>query len=408
MKIRSITCFFDPRSAQAYARLDNLAKLAEEGQTLFNNSGIDVQTTRLSSVPFPLLYPTEEVSSAVRLAQTLESDAKQRGFAYLSLGPALPAHLSSFDLIVPILEATQSVFLSGMIATPREGLSLPAARKCAQIIEAAARIRPDGFTNLNFGAGANVGPHGPFFPMSYHAGERPAFALAVECADLAVEAFRKATSLAEGRHKLVAALEDAATVISSHGAYLSQKYGVDYKGIDFSLAPFPQDWCSLGGALEALGLPALGMLGSAAAAAYLADTLDRGRWLRTGFNGLMLPVLEDSILPRRAAEGSLTVKDLLLFATMCGAGVDPTPLPGDATAEQIYPLLLDVAAIALRLNKPLIARLMPVPGKQAGDPVEYDFEYFAKSRVLGLPAAGLSGGLAGEETLSIQPRSGNM
>ncbi|HMN62947.1 MAG TPA: DUF711 family protein, partial [Anaerolinea sp.] len=89
-------------------------------------------------------------------------------------------------------------------------------------------------------------------------------------------------------------------------------------------------------------------------------------------------------------------------------GVDTAPLPGDATAEQIYPLLLDVAAIALRLNKPLIARLMPVPGKQAGDPVEYDFEYFAKSRVLALPAAGLSGGLAGEETLSIQPRSGNM
>ena len=206
---------------------------------------------------------------------------------------------------MPILAATETVFISGMITIPRKGLSLPAAHKCAQIITQAAQVTPDGFTNLRFGAGANVGPHCPFFPLSYHAGERPAFALAVECADLALNAFRNAPSLAEGRQKLVAALEDASTAISAHAVFLSQKYGVDFKGIDFSLAPYPQDWCSLGAALEALGLPALGMLGSTAAAAYLADTLDRGRWLRAGFNGLMLPVLEDSILSQRAAEGTL-------------------------------------------------------------------------------------------------------
>jgi hypothetical protein len=404
MKIRSITCFFDPRAAQAYAQLDNLAKLAEEGQALFNHSGVQVQTTRLSSVPFPLLYPTEDISSAVRLAQTIEADAKQRGFAHLSLGPALPAHLPSFDLVVPILEATEMTFVSGMIAAPREGLSLPAARKCAQIIKRAARISPDGFTNLRFGAGANVAPHGPFFPLSYHAGERPAFALAVECADLAVNAFRSSTSLAEARQKLIAALEDAATSLSAHAVFLSQKYGVDFKGFDFSLAPYPQEWCSLGGALEALGLPALGLLGSTAAAAFLADTLDRGRWLRTGFNGLMLPVLEDSVLAQRSAEGTLTVKDLLIYSTMCGVGMDTVPLPGDTTAEQIYALLLDVAAIALRLNKPLVARLMPVPGKKAGDTLEYTFEYFAKGAVMAMPAAPLSSGLAGEATLSIRPR----
>ncbi len=404
MKIRSITCFFDPRSPEAYARLDTLAKLAEEGRSLFDHSAIEVQTTRLSSVPFPLLYPTEETASAVRLAQTLESDAKQRGFAHLSLGPALPSHMPSFELVVPILEATEIIFLSGIIATPGEGLSLPAAHKCAQIIQRAARVSADGFTNLRFGVGANIGPHGPFFPLSFHAGERPAFALAVECADLALNAFRNASSLAEGRQKLIASLEDASTTLSAHGAFLSQKYRVDFKGIDFSLAPDPHEWCSLGGALEAMGLPAVGMLGSTAAAAYLADTLDRGRWLRTGFNGLMLPVLEDAVLARRAAEGALTVKDLLIYSTMCGVGMDTVPLPGDTSVEQIYALLIDVAAIALRLNKPLVSRLMPVPGKQAGDPVEYSFEYFAKGGVMAMPAAPLSAGMAGEETLSIRPR----
>jgi uncharacterized protein (UPF0210 family) len=404
MKIRSITCFFDPRSPRAYSHLDKLASLAAEGRTLFDQSGVEVQTTRLSTVPFPLLYPTEEVASAVRLAQTLEADAAERGFAYLSLGPALPEIPSSFDLVVPILEATKNVFLSGLMAAPREGLSLPAARACARIIAQAAVITPDGFTNLRFGALANVAPHGPFLPGSYHSGERPAFAVAVESADLAIEAFRRAGSLTEARKLLVTALEDAAAVISARAVHLSQKYAVDFKGIDFSLAPYPQDWCSLGGALEALGLPALGMMGSAAAAAFLADTLDRGRWLRTGFNGLMLPVLEDSVLARRAGEGVLTIKDLLIYSTMCGAGLDTVPLPGNATPAQLTGVLLDVAAIALRLNKPLIARLMPLPGKQAGDLVEFDFEFFAKSRVLALPAAELTGGLAGDERISIQPR----
>src|SRR5512146_3539022 len=130
MKIRSITCFFDPRSPQAYQHLDILASLAKEGAQLYNQSGIEVQTTRLATVPFPLLYPTEEASNAVRLAQTLEKDASDRGFGYLSLGPALPANPASFDLVIPILQATKNVNLSGMLAMPRDGISLKAVRAC--------------------------------------------------------------------------------------------------------------------------------------------------------------------------------------------------------------------------------------------------------------------------------------
>jgi len=119
----------------------------------------------------------------------------------------------------------------------------------------------------------------------------------------------------------------------------------------------------------------------------------------------MLPVLEDSRLAKRAAEGSLTLKDLLLYSAVCGCGLDTVPLPGDASAEQITGVLLDVGALALRLNKPLVARLMPIPGKAAGDPTGFDFEFFANSRVLALDAAPLQRGFANsEESLSIKPR----
>jgi uncharacterized protein (UPF0210 family) len=41
-----------------------------------------------------------------------------------------------------------------------------------------------------------------------------------------------------------------------------------------------------------------------------------------------------------------------------------------------------MCAISIALNKPLIARLMPIPGKDAGDSIEFDFEYFAPSKVI--------------------------
>jgi len=146
------------------------------------------------------------------------------------------------------------------------------------------------------------------------------------------------------------------------------------------------------------------MSGTLSAAAFLADTLDRGRWQRAGFNGLFLPVMEDSVLARRAAEGALSVRDLLLVSSVCGAGLDTVPLPGDSSPAQIAALLLDVAALSARLRKPLTARLMPIPGKTAGEKIEFDFEFFANSKVMQLPADPLHGLLAGDELLEIRPR----
>jgi len=119
---------------------------------------------------------------------------------------------------------------------------------------------------------------------------------------------------------------------------------------------------------------------------------------------LMLPVLEDSVLAGRAAEGILTVKDLLLYSAVCGTGLDTVPLPGDTTAGQIAALLLDLSALALRLNKPLTARLMPIPGKQAGEPTNFDFDYFANSRVMALEAESLKPPLSETRRFALASR----
>lgn len=384
--------------------MDRAGEFREAAWRAMEQAGFEVETARLATVPFPELLGSAGLSQVVEMAQNLESAGKAQGYNYISMGPALPSDLNSYAVIPDILAATRDVFLSGMMASPQVGVSLPAVRACGQVIQRASTLSPDGFANLRFAALANVAPGSPFFPAAYHQGDSTAFAIATEAADLAVEAFTQAPSLEAARARLIDAMEKNALAIDRAADRLAVRYGVKFGGIDFSLAPYPAEAQSLGTALERLGVPAVGRPGSLAAAAILVDTMDQARFPRTGFSGLMLPVLEDSTFALRAAEGILTVKDLLLFSAVCGTGLDIVPLPGDTSAEALAALMLDLAALSQRLEKPLTARLMPIPGKSAGDPTNFDFSYFANSRVMALEAEPMGGVLAGEESFLLHRR----
>jgi len=404
MKIRSITCYFHPGTAHAPQVLDWLAELAEMAVHRYQQAGYEVQSTRLATVPFPQVLKELTPDAAVEFALNMQNAAHQHGFKYTSLGPALVSVPASYELIGPMLAATKNVFFSAEIATPGEGISLAGIKASAKIIAEAACITQDGLSNLYFAALANVKPYGPFFPAAYSAEARPAFALAIEAADLALSIFQSARSLSAARKRLVQALETQGRVLAQIGDELAQAYEIKFMGIDFSMAPFPQAWGSLGAAMEQLGPVKLGLSGSLAAAAFLSDTLDRGTWQRTGFNGLLMPVMEDIILAERAADGLLTIKDLLLYAALCSTGIDAVPLPGDATPDQLAGVLLDVAAISARLGKPLTARLMPIPGKRAGDPIHFNFDDFVDGMIMALPALPLRGPLGGNENFVLNPR----
>ncbi|NLG72802.1 MAG: DUF711 family protein [Chloroflexi bacterium] len=405
MKIRSITYFFHPDHPSRKEALAQAGRFIREARAAVEASGYAVETVRLATPPFPIWLDEQDPAAARKLIREFENQAAAAGFTYISLGPALPDSPESFTRIPGFLEAAPNTFFSGMMTTPGGGISLPAVRACARVIERAAALTPDGFTNLRFTALANVQPGSPFFPAAYHSADvQPAFALATAAADLAVEAFTGAPTLQTAQQRLREALEMHARRLVEVAQRLEKAQKVHFYGIDFSLAPFPEEAQSLGTALQRLGIEVVGMHGSLAAAALIASTLDQANFPHTGFSGLMLPVLEDSTLARAAALGTLTVKDLLLYSAVCGTGLDTIPLPGDTTADQIAAVLLDVAALAQRLDKPLTARLMPVPGKLAGDPTEFEFAYFANSRVMPLEAAPLSGAFLGGDIITLQPR----
>lgn len=405
MKIRSITSFYDPGVLDAGKNFDQLTKFSAEATRLFEIDGIEVESTRLSTIPFSMMLPTCCDQSAVLLAQKMEKNALSAGFSYLSFGPALPEEPKSYKMIPALLEGTKNTFFSAVIADSKNGIHLSAIKSSAKIMVKSAPLEPGGFANLRFCALACVPPFGPFFPASYHAKDQPAsFSIAVECADVAVKAIQNATSLEEARNTLISELNRSAERMSQVLRPLAKKYDLVFRGYDFSLAPFPEDSCSLGGSIESLGINQIGNIGSLAGAAFLADALDRGTWQRAGFNGLMLPVLEDSVLAKRTLDQTLTIKDLLMFSAVCGTGLDTVPIAGNVEVDQVASLLLDIAALSVRLAKPLTARLMPIPGKKAGELTDFHFSYFANGRILELPSQGLHGFFAGKEIFSLSPR----
>jgi uncharacterized protein len=131
-----------------------------------------------------------------------------------------------------------------------------------------------------------------------------------------------------------------------------------------------------------------GANGTLFAVAFIKRVLREARFPRCGFSGMFLPVLEDYTMAQRSAEGLFTLDSLLLYSTVCGTGLDTIPLPGDVSVDELAAILLDVATLALIADKPLTARLMPIPGKAAGDMTDFSFSYFANARILGTRGRG--------------------
>ena len=404
MKIRSITYFCNPGWPLDQSKIEQAGKFLAEAQAAFQAAGYEVQTTRLATVPFPQILGAGKMHQAPRLAEGMSGAIQSAGIAYAALGPARPEIPESFAVLPEAVAAAQNIFFSGVMADANFGISMPAVQACAEVITCCGPISPDGFANLRFAALANVRPGSPFFPAAYHDRDQAAFAIATEAADLAVQAFANARTISDGQRELASGIEKHAGELARVGNELARRFSTTFGGIDFSLAPFPSEAVSIGAAFERMGVPKAGLHGSLAAAAILTEVVERARFPRAGFSGLFLPVLEDAVLAQRAAGGTLTVKDLLLYSAVCGTGLDTLPLPGDTTADQIAALLLDLAALALRLDKPLTARLMPIPGKQAGDPTNFDFDYFAPSRVMALEAQALNAPFSQTDQIKLTPR----
>ncbi|MFB3852352.1 MAG: DUF711 family protein [Vicinamibacterales bacterium] len=402
MQVRTVTCFTDPGFPLGADVMREAARVASRVKHALEDAGYEVQSLRLALPAFaPFVQGNEKL--VVALALELEKACEELGIDYATMGVSLPGDPAAVVHAIPAaIAVTSRIFASSLVASSGSGVDMPALLAAASAVSALSKTRPDGFDNLRFAALFNVPPGVPFLPAAYHDGGAPFVAIGVEAASVAVDALAEAASWPEAQKALVARVEaHAARVlqVARAGAGATR-----VAGIDFSLAPFPDAARSIGTAIERLSGGCIGQVSTLAAVACLAETLDRARIDRTGYSGVFLPVFEDAVLAARTVEGRVGLNELLLYSSVCGTGLDTVPLPGDTDRKTLSAILLDVAALALRLDKPLSARLMPIPGKRAGDAVRFDFPYFAPSRVIAIDSPAAAGLLLSAVTLAIGPR----
>ena len=419
LRIRTLTAFLNPEDPVQFDRVRAAAQALSELRHTLIDAGIEVQTLRLATPPLAT-WLNGGAASLPALAQRLEEACFVAGFGYASLGPWRPGDDPALAAAIPeAIGATSTIFATVRLTPDAHRIDREALLLGADAIVRCSTLTPDGFGNLRFAALARVPAYVPFLPAAYapapdgldgHALDwrSGAFGLAigVEAAPLAVTATANAGTLEQARQTLIESIQSEAARLDRLVRAWSKKRRAHFFGFDFALAQYPTADRSVGTALEFLSGAPVGRAGSLAAAALLTEALDRAAFVRSGSNGLFLPVLEDSGLAQRASDGSLRLNDLLLYSAVCGTGLDTVPLPGDTSAAQIAAILADVAALAVRLDKPLSARLMPIPGKAAGDAVTFDFEYFAPSRVLPADSVGFGGLLATEARWGLASRNG--
>jgi len=402
MKIRTITYGLRldlSRQAETVRQLAQATEVLQKAKQSCEAAGYSVQTVRVSLAPF--LADLKEATQREKTLAALDAFCESASLDFLSLGPLYPGQLA-VEQVVAILARYPAFNFSTVIAERGQVLAA-GVLEAARIIKGLAGATDDGLCNFRYCAIASCPPGIPFFPAAYHSSapqDGPSLAVGLQMPDLAYQTVAElAPRLAlEGPQLLSEALSQAIVTKLSPlqdllSDFCSRPGRPLYAGLDLSLAPLGED--SVVAVIEAAGLGKMGEAGTLAVVAALTEGLRQaGHWttdkergpktyLRTiGYNGLMLPILEDGLLGQRAAEGLIDVQKLLMYSAVCGIGLDVVPLPGETSVQELARLLFDVAALSARYNKPLSARLFPVPGKKVGETTEFNSPYLTNTTVL--------------------------
>jgi uncharacterized protein (UPF0210 family) len=377
MQVRAITFFASAATLRDPARLANGGRFAAALKARIEAAGIPVQSLRLATPPAQdwLGSPTDLPAAA----QRLEAAAVAAGFKHCAIGTLRGgADQPAWIAQVPVaLAGTQWLFCSADLLD-----AAPAAfDACADAVLATGRLGGDGFANLRFAAAYGVPAGAPFFPAAT-SGPEDGFSIAIEAADVAVEALQDGGELAAFEARLAARLEHQLAPLATLAE--ANAGGFQFHGIDCALAPYPQPARSLGTVIDALAGGPLGHPGALAVVAALRRAVEAARFPRIGFCAPMLIVLEDAGLAAANRAGSFGWADLLAAAAAGSCGPDVVPLPGDVPAARLAAAYADMQAVARAVRRPLEMRVLPLPGRGVGDATEFSFDYFAPGRVMAL------------------------
>ena len=382
-KIRAVTAVIRLDRANYESQIQETLKFLRATKSTLEKSGYEVEGVRITTQPFPEYTQGMTTTDVLAFFRAYDALAVKEGFD-ASIGPAMtkdsddPANAVLLSQII-----ANSKILEGSVSIAGEdGIHWKSIRATAAVMQylAAHTARSQG--NFNFTAAALVPPNTPFYPASF-TGEEKHFAIGLQSANVVADVFASTHTPDEAVSQLRDSLGRYAQEIEATAKQIDAQTGWKYGGIDLSPAPLKD--VSIGDAIEKFYGAPLGSSGTLTVAAIITRALKEIPVTHTGYSGLMLPVLEDSVIAQRWSEGRLTMDSLLSYSAVCGTGLDTIPLPGDISEDQLVRILGDVASLSVKWHKPLSARLLPIAGKKAGDMTELDDPFLVNAKIQPLP-----------------------
>ena len=363
------------------------ARLVKTVDEIGDEFGIRVANKRIAITPVSLLTEGAR-GNELELARAIDDAAAAVGVDFIGGYSALvqkgatPSEKRFLDSIPEALSSTARLCSSVNAATTRAGINMDVVAHIGRIIKDAAERTRDqgGLACAKFVCFANAVEDNPFMAGAFHGVSEAEAVINVGVSGPGVvnHAVRHADrnlplqDLAEIIKKLSFKLSRAGELVGREAA---RRLGLPFGIIDLSLAPTPAVGDSVANIIEAMGFERAGTHGTTAALALLTDAVKKGGAMASGsvggMSGAFIPVSEDAGMIEAAQLGALSLDKLEAWTSVCSVGIDMVAVPGSTSAETIAAIIADELAIGVMNHKTTAVRIIPVPGRDVGDVVEF-------------------------------------
>ncbi|MHC5083527.1 MAG: DUF711 family protein [Planctomycetota bacterium] len=349
--------------------------------------GIPVINRRVSVTPVSLLLEPlpKTTATAVKVAKTLDRAAKQADIDFIGgFGAHVQKGLTASDenllnALPRALSQTQRVCSFFNLGSTLAGMNMTAVERFGHILKDLAVRSKTGIGCAKVAVFANVPEDNPFMAGAHHGIGEPDYSLNIGISGPGVvktvveqNPDCDLTALSEVIKRTVFKITRAGELI---GREVASIMNVDFGIVDISLAATPAAGDSVAEIIEAMGVYRMGLPGSTAALALLIDAVKKGGAMASGhvggLSGTFIPISEDAGMIRAVKEGALTLEKFEALTSVCSVGMDMFAIPGATPPEVISAIIADELAIGIANNKTTSVRVIPVPGKRAGQSIHF-------------------------------------
>ncbi len=370
--------------------------------------GIPIVNRRIAVSPIAIVAAGHSAEGYIDVARTLDKVAAEVGVDLVGGFTALvqkgwtEGDRRLIAVLPEVLSTTERVCASVNVGTTAAGINMDAILALGKVLkDAAERTKAhDGFGCAKLVIFANAPTDNPFMAGAFHGAGEPDCVINIGVSGpgvvkAAVEDLVQNSATRPTLGEIAEEIKSTAFRVTRVGELIGRevaaRLGVAFGIVDLSLAPTPQVGDSVGEILQAIGVLRLGAPGSTAALALLNDAVKKGGSFASssvgGLSGAFVAVSEDAALAKAVEAGDLTLAKLEAMTAVCSVGLDMIAVPGDTDAETLAALIADEVAIGVINHKTTAVRVIPVPGKAAGEKAVFG-GLFGEMTILPIHAAG--------------------